>query len=291
MGYGDLDKLQTAPSGHHPKVFREARANPSTNVYVKQNYYLARLPIITKQIVVGTIMMGSTRRSKRPRPTESKEEASSSAPTKASKKLATRASSRNLNNCFEFGIPETLCCSSCQKYVEIDDRKRKNRKEYTHHSFQCWKPCKDDAQCLKKPRNKAWLQKLLDAWFASRDINRISSFVAEQENSMNATEMEVDPNNLTSVIQKTTNSGCPPAINMPDPLLVLEDDNPPHQELEPAQPPQPKPNKSIAIEDKTVQVQGKDHIIRDVPKTHVVIHRNYLNRLKNKESQIDCVDN
>jgi hypothetical protein len=30
-----------------------------------------------------------------------------------------------------------------------------------------------------------------------------------------------------------------------------------------------------------------DHIIRDVTKTHVVIHRSYLKRLQNKESQID----
>ncbi len=49
---------------------------------------------------------------------------------------------------------------------------------------------------------------------------------------MNATEMEVDPNNLTSVNQQTTNSGCPPPINMPDPLLVV-DYNPPQQESEP----------------------------------------------------------
>jgi hypothetical protein len=47
---------------------------------------------------------------------------------------------------------------------------------------------------------------------------------------------------------------------MPDPLLVVEDDNPPKQ----------KPNKSIPIEDKTVKLQGKDHIIRDVPKTHML---------------------
>jgi hypothetical protein len=60
------------------------------------------------------------------------------------------------------------------------------------------------------------------------------------------------------------------------------------QESKPAQQqPQQKPNKSIAIEDKTVQVKGKDHMIRDVPKTHVVIHRNYLKKLKNKVSQID----
>jgi hypothetical protein len=45
--------------------------------------------------------------------------------------------------------------------------------------------------------------------------------------------------------------------------------------------------RSISIEDKTVKVQGKDHIISDVPKTHVVIHRSYLEKLQNKESQID----
>ncbi len=266
---------------------------------MKLDYYLARLPIAANQIVVGTIMMRSTRQSKRPRPTDSNEEASSIEQNKA-KKLSTRVSSRNLNNCIEFGIPESLCCSSCQKYFEIDARKRKNRQEYTHHSFQCWKPYKDNAQCLKKPRNKVWLQKL-DAWFASRNINRISSFVAEEKigpggPTVLAATTSVDKevtivddttNNLTSFLEETTNSGCPPPINMPDPLLVV-DYNPPQQESEPAQQqPQQKPNKSIAIEDKTVQVQGKDHIIRDVPKTHVVIHRNYLKKLKNKESQID----
>jgi hypothetical protein len=61
-------------------------------------------------------------------------------------------------------------------------------------------------------------------------------------------------NSLPSFVKATTNSGCPPPINMPDPLLVV-DDNPPQQESEPAQQqPQQKPNKSIAREDKIVQV-------------------------------------
>ena len=38
MGYEDLDETQAAlPAGHHPKVLGKARANPSTNCYVKQN--------------------------------------------------------------------------------------------------------------------------------------------------------------------------------------------------------------------------------------------------------------
>jgi hypothetical protein len=169
-----------------------------------------------------------TCQSKGPRPTDSKEEASSRKTNKV-KKLSTRVSCRNLNDCIEFGIPKTLCCSSCQKCFEIDARKRKNRQEYTHHSFQCWKFYKDNAQCLKKPHNKVWLQKL-DAWFASRKINRISSLVAGEE-----IEVTIDDtsNNLTnSVIKETTNFGCPPPINMPDPLLVVEDENPPQQESE-----------------------------------------------------------
>ena len=244
-------------------------------------------------------MMRCTRQSKHPRPTDSNEEASSIEQNKA-KKLSTRVSSRNLNNCIEFGIPESLCCSSCHKCFEIDARKRKNRQEYTHHSFQCWKPYKDNAQCLKKPRNKVWLQKL-DAWFASRNINRISSFVAEEKigpggPTVLAATTSVDKevtivddttNNLTSFLEETNNSGCPPPTNMPDPLLVVGY-NPPQQESKPAQQqPQQKPNKSIAIEDKTVQVQGTDHIIQDVPKTHVVIYHSYLKKLQNKASQVD----
>jgi hypothetical protein len=216
---------------------------------------LARLPIATNQIVVvGTTMMCCTRQSKHPRPTDSKEEASSSGSNKA-KKLSTRVATRNLDNCIEFGIPDTLCCSSCQKYFEIDERKRKNRHEYTHHSFQCWKPYEDNAQCLKKPRNKVWLHKL-EAWFASWNINRILSFVAEE------IEVKIDDtsNNLTSVIQETTNSGCPPPINMPDPLLVVEDNNPPQQEQsEPAQEPKQKPK--IASQLKTKQSRSKARII------------------------------
>jgi hypothetical protein len=37
----------------------------------------------------------------------------------------------------------------------------------------------------------------------------------------------------------------------------------------------------------TVKVEGKDHIIQDVPKTHVAIHHTYLKKLQNKASQID----
>jgi hypothetical protein len=85
----------------------------------------------------------------------------------------------------------------------------------------------------------------------------------------------------------TTNSGCPPAINMPDPLLViLKDNNTPQQKLEPAQQPEHKPKGSIIIEGTTVQVKGKDHIIWGVPKTHVLVHSSYLKKVQNKASQI-----
>ncbi len=40
-------------------------------------------------------------------------------------------------------------------------------------------------------------------------------------------------NNLTSFLEETTNSGCPLPINVPDPLLVVDDNNPPQQESEP----------------------------------------------------------
>jgi hypothetical protein len=56
---------------------------------VKLDYYLARLPIATNQIVIGTTMMWSTCQSKHPWPTDSNEEASSSEPNKA-KKLSTK---------------------------------------------------------------------------------------------------------------------------------------------------------------------------------------------------------
>jgi hypothetical protein len=60
------------------------------------------------------------------------------------------------------------------------------------------------------------------------------------------------------------------------------------QELELATPPpQQKPQRSIAIQDKTVQVKGQDHIIQDVPKTHVVLSLPCLKMLQIKASQID----
>jgi hypothetical protein len=136
----------------------------------------------------------------------------------------------------------------------------------------------------------------------SRNINRISAssyFTAEVEATVHKTN-----NSTSSVIKKstnsgcppaitmpdpktTTNSGCPPAINMPDPLLVIEDNNTPQQELEPAQQTDQKAKRSIIIEDTTVQVKGKDHTIWGVPKTHVLVHRSYLKKLQNKASQID----
>jgi hypothetical protein len=57
--------------------------------------------------------------------------------------------------------------------------------------------------------------------------------------------------------------------------------------LEPAQQTDQKLKRSIIIEDTTVQVEGKDHIIPGVPKTHVPVHRSYLKKLQNKASQVD----
>jgi hypothetical protein len=290
-----------SPLGNHPKIFGQASANPGTYSYADENFYLAHLPITRQQILAGTTMMRSIRQSKRRRQTGSKEEAASSAPNKTTK-LSIRVSVRNIDNCIEFGIPETLCCSSCQKYQEIDDRKRKNRREYRHHSLPCWKPYEDDAQCYKKPRNKIWLCKL-DEWFASRNINQISAssyFTAEVEATVHKTN-----NSTSSVIKKSTNSRCPPTITMPDPktttnsrcppknnmpdplLVVIGHNNTPQQELEPAQQTDQKPKRSIIIEDTTVQAKGKDHIMRGVPNARVLAHRSYLKKLQNKVSQID----
>jgi hypothetical protein len=60
----------------HPNIFGQARANPGTNSYSDENFYLARLPITRQQILAGTTMMRSTCQSKCLRQTESKEEAS-----------------------------------------------------------------------------------------------------------------------------------------------------------------------------------------------------------------------
>jgi hypothetical protein len=54
-------------------------------------------------------MLRSTCQSKRPWPTEAKEEAASSSASKKSKKLSTSVSIGNIDHCIEFGIPETLC--------------------------------------------------------------------------------------------------------------------------------------------------------------------------------------
>jgi hypothetical protein len=58
-------------------------------------------------------------------------------------------------------------------------------------------------------------------------------------------------------------------------------------ELEAAPKPQQKTRRSIIVDNKTIQVKGEDNIFWDVPKTHIVIHHNYLKKLQNKASQID----
>ena len=63
----------------------------------------------------------------------------------------------------------------------------------------------------------------------------------------------------------------------------VEDNAPQELEPTPAQP-QQKPRRSITIENKKIKVKGEDHIIRDVPNTHVVIPHNYLKKLQNKAS-------
>jgi hypothetical protein len=238
-------------------------------------------------------MMGSTRRSKRAQPTGSLDEASSCVTNKKAKKLATRVSVRLVNNCCEFGIPNDLCCSSCQKYIDIPERKRKDRSEYAHRTYQCYKPYEFDARCLKMPRNKIWLQKL-DAWFTSVNVHRISSLVAQEkiiapptqlDSRIRANSTSINASATSNEAQTTTNSGCPPATVLPDPLLVGEDT--PSQEPPPQ--PQQQPKRNIAIENVAVRVEGAEHIIQDVPKTHAAVSRSYLKMLQKKAAQIDTL--
>ncbi len=97
-----------------------------------------------------------------------------------------------------------------------------------------------------------------------------------------------DFNVSTARPQPTANSGCPPANNLPDPSSVEEDM--PQELLGPATPPpQQKPRGSIAIQDKTVRVEGQDHVIRDVTEINVVISFPHLKMLQKKANQIDMV--
>ena len=131
----------------------QARANSGTFFYADENDYLARLPMPCRrqqQILVETTMMRSTRRSKRSQRTESLEEVSTITKPKKAQRLSTRVSVRNINNCVDFGIPDSLCCSSCQTYLDIDKRKRKSRCEYKSLPFRCSKPYEADADCHNK---------------------------------------------------------------------------------------------------------------------------------------------
>jgi hypothetical protein len=43
------------------------------------------------------------------------------------------------------------------------------------------------------------------------------------------------------------------------------------------------------VENQSIRVEGVLHIVRDVPKTHVVIHQAHMKRLQNKACQIDML--
>jgi hypothetical protein len=103
------------------------------------------------------------------------------------------------------------------------------------------------------PRNKGWPEKL-DAWFASQNIHRISSLVAKatmvictqpRDDAMQLNRTSANAINASDAASKdpqlTANFGCPPAMNLPDPLLVGE---------KTAQ--QQEPKRNIAIENATV---------------------------------------
>jgi hypothetical protein len=133
---------------------------------------------------------------------------------------------------------------------------------YISRTYLCYKPYEYDAECLKMPRNKGWLEKL-DAWFASQNIHQISSLVAKanmvictqpRDDAMQLNRTSTNTINASDAAsndpQLTTNSGCPPATNLPDPLLLGE---------ETAQ--QQEPKRNIVIENVTVRVEGAEHMI------------------------------
>jgi hypothetical protein len=121
MGYDDPGELQTAPKGHHPQEFggRRAkivvlistqteniiwRASDWNDIYC--HFVFFRPPWHVRLFEVSL-----------PSQHKALEETFAHVTKKAKKSI------RNIINCFEFGIPKPLCCSSCQKYIEIDDKK------------------------------------------------------------------------------------------------------------------------------------------------------------------------
>jgi hypothetical protein len=123
------------------------------------------------------------------------------------------------------------------------------------------------------PRHEIWLQKL-DEWFALNNIHRILSLVAKKgamiaarpadSNTMQLDSSGTDVNISTARPQPTTNSGCPPATNVPGPSSVGEDAMPQ---------PQQKPRRNVTIEDVPVRVKRAEHVIQGAPKTFEVVDR------------------
>ena len=79
-------------------------------------------------------MSGCSRQSKQGQPSELLDPAEQLVPAKKAKKLATRVSRRNINNCIEFVIMNDLICGACQKYVRIPP-KEKSRSKFQEDQF------------------------------------------------------------------------------------------------------------------------------------------------------------
>jgi hypothetical protein len=99
-------------------------------------------------------------------------------------------------------------------------------------------------------------------------------------NTMQSDNSSTDVNVIAARPQPTTNSGCPPATNVPDPSSVGEDATPQ---------PQQKPRRNVTMEDVPVRVERAKHVIQDVPWTTEVVDHRHLATLRNKAAQIDTL--
>ena len=205
------------------------------------------------------------------------------------KQTRTRAT-RLAANCLEAGFNVEDCCSGCQLYynaIPIERRFNLNnmlkRRSQTHKSvrYECRKPWEIDPEEADEP-----VLPMVNRQLQQLQMKRVSLFVSDDEEEPKKESDDEDTEDTESGSSSST--GAHPTLSDDSSktsdndsvATVTGDNNAPTDASE-------IKRQSIAVESHVIYSKGVKFTIENVPKTHTVVPRHYLTRLKNKENTVD----
>ena len=197
-----------------------------------------------------------------------------------------RLGSRRRQYCTQWHLPHELMCGGCRLYLQSTEGKPTSAmksRDVTHTSerFECKQPWKMVPSDVTTSAEKNYKYSASE----SRGLS-VVEWIKKNENCNLARLAETPRSAIHSVTKRAISTGLDTTSTISttsETFLVVEDDASTNRKKK-------KAKEDIGVETLTINSQGHSFEITGVPKTHVLIHRNWLEHLRNIEDKLKAME-